>query len=225
MSNVCVVDNVSNVMLCDTISPAASVDSCLMNYSDDHVYCQSDCTDSLAASVYQDLDVYHIDSIPQHSLAASVYEDFVECSTNRNSQVSEHQVSPTTQTTDKKTSVRKEDRASSFSCRGIEGINGGSVAKGLQKDDCNQVRKNVVDETIGENCCINLNINHNVPLCPMSTRLHKSLISGVEAQLKPQSWLYYLQHEDNMEIRDYLWRGVSEGFDIVDRDVYIAPYE
>ena len=63
-------------------------------------------------------------------------------------------------------------------------------------------------------------------MCPISLRLGEPAdLGGVKSQMKQETWNYYLQFEKNVGVRDYLWKGVSEGFDIVDRDVEIESYE
>lgn len=49
-------------------------------------------------------------------------------------------------------------------------------------------------------------------------------VGGLSSQMLLENWEYELSFENNNGLRDYLHNGISRGFDIVDRGVYIAPY-
>ena len=206
--------------------PAASVDYddvySVLEISDDIT-----CDNSLAASVYY-LNEECPTMVNEHSLAASVYGEFVECSTNINSTGS-------TETTVVVGSLGDRSQGSSSqSPADIRGVSHDEEVNDVIEDhltyDCNQVHVDMSKcEDVVQNECINYveEVEESViNPCPISLRLHKPvLVSGVQSQLNPQTWSYYLEHEDDIDLQSYLWTGVSEGFDIVNRDVDIDPYE
>ena len=63
-------------------------------------------------------------------------------------------------------------------------------------------------------------------LCAMSCRLvPRHCIGGVTSQMNLSSWEYYLLYESSDVKKDYLHRGILEGFRIVDSDSHILQYE
>ena len=66
---------------------------------------------------------------------------------------------------------------------------------------------------------------NNIPLCSNDVRLKpRHLIGGLPSQLNIHVWDYYLSYESDQCVRDYLYKGVRYGFDIVDGDVAIPTY-
>ena len=207
--------------------PAASVEgfvkACSLNYGS----CTTDCEYVIDQSC--------LDNTSQCSLAASVCDNFVECSTLEDSQVSDLVIMRESTGTSCTEASSIEQAASSTSVHPKD--DGGSVTdlhlQHINTQDCNQVRVDCsISESIDEfspiDCCAMSwdSMESVIYPCPVSLRLRKSVLMGGEvSQLKPDTWFYYLQYERDKEIRDYLWNGVSKGFDIVDRDIHIDPYE
>ena len=187
---------------------------------------------SLAASVCDISDCKLLDGESVHSLAASVYVDQVECLTL---ELDQSMVSNSSDVLELPTQVAgTSQHEGSQRVRWpvesrIGDTEGVSISTDDLLDDCTQVRTklshgsnshNVVDDA-----CVQVTIPPVNP-CPIAFRLCDPLeLRGVKSQMKPATWSYYLEYEDNIEIRDYLHRGIHEGFDIVDRDVDIATYE
>ena len=56
-------------------------------------------------------------------------------------------------------------------------------------------------------------------------RLHDSHpLGGLHSQIKLGAWCNELSLESNAPLRDYLLRGILRGFDIVDVDATVLPY-
>ena len=197
--------------------------------------------DGLAASSYCVLDVDDSSSLAEHSLTVSVYDDVVECTTECSTILGGHS-QPGVLVEDSDTRMETSGEASG-SVGGGSDERSSHLSTGFQSStfsengdreflfyDCNQTCTELVsDDNFGQgqyvDCVVDF-ANSVIDTCPISLRLHQSvLVSGVESQLKPETWSYYLEYEDNMDLKNYLWYGVSEGFDIVDRDVVIEPYE
>ena len=59
----------------------------------------------------------------------------------------------------------------------------------------------------------------------LQDRLHDSHpLGGLHSQMKLGAWCNELSLESNAPLRDYLLRGISRGFDIVDVDATVLPY-
>ena len=123
-----------------------------------------------------------------------------------------------------------QEFVSSKSVRHRDDVDNGDNFMAERSYDCTQVQESVSDE-----CPILQSVHKIDPLsvdspvatlCPISLRLSDPVeLGGVKSQMKPAIWDYYLQYEDNVEMRNYLWSGISDGFDIVDRNVVIESYE
>ena len=213
---------------------AASVDDAVLSGVIEEVTCGDNCTDNLAASDCINAAECYLDSDNKHSLAASVYGLFVECSTLGSKQVSD--LGSCEDRPGHTSKVQGRCQVSAGSTAGLEsaslsGLDGSSVTddqvtvdytySGGSQDRIYVSGTGGSCENLVDDGCANY-----ISVCPLSLRLRKSvLVSGVNTQLKPDTWSYHLQYEDDVDLKDYLWNGISEGFDIVDRNVVIDPYE
>ena len=65
---------------------------------------------------------------------------------------------------------------------------------------------------------------HSQPIWSLSDRLQdRHTIGGLQSQLKVHFWERELSKETDLRLREFLWAGVTKGFNIVD-DVEIHPY-
>ena len=71
---------------------------------------------------------------------------------------------------------------------------------------------------------------NNVPGCIAALNDHHRtftpiVIGGLRSQMNFDGWSRELSFEPDIELREYLRKGIFSGFDIVDRDAVIEPYE
>ena len=71
---------------------------------------------------------------------------------------------------------------------------------------------------------------NNVPGCIAALKNHHRtftpiVIGGLRSQMNFDGWSRELSFEPDTELREYLRKGIFSGFDIVDRDAVIEPYE
>ena len=64
----------------------------------------------------------------------------------------------------------------------------------------------------------------SIDLCSDHLRFHKNDIGGLTSQMNLLCWDYYLNHETDVSIHDYLLYGIKNGFPIIDSDADIEPY-
>lgn len=61
---------------------------------------------------------------------------------------------------------------------------------------------------------------------PLHDRLqHNHMIQGQRSQMNLNGWSHELSFETDLQLKDYLWNGVKDGFHIIDCDVDVPSYE
>ena len=87
-------------------------------------------------------------------------------------------------------------------------------------------REDVIHTDIVKGSCVSDYVENLISICPMEIRSEvHGCLGGVPNQLKPGPWRYYLDSEPDKHTADYLWKGVTRGFAIVDDDANIDSYE
>ena len=194
---------------------------------------QNDCMlvdiewDSLAASVYDiecDVIANSCENSELHvnSLAASVYNHEFECQTGAVDSPNDHH------------DVTRSEQDQRGGVHLVNDTTDSSNSTGFLTYDCNQVRKELSTitslvfkpEHVHDEAVVSSNGIFIDQACPWEIRLKEpAILGGVSGQLKPDVWKYYLEYEDDLVIKDYLWQGVSKGFAIVDEGANIESYE
>ena len=169
----------------DTVRPAASVEFA----HDDSFLVDSD--NSLAATVCLNDDVNPCEFDCIGSLTASVYQVQPECLRLVSDQIAH--VNGRTLRDDGSLGGRHGERAP-----GLEDmVSPEGYISDVCSSNCTQVGAGL--------CDVQVDSPPIVP-CPISLRLYKFSRMGCACiQLNPETWYYYLQHEDNVKLRDYLW--------------------
>lgn len=61
---------------------------------------------------------------------------------------------------------------------------------------------------------------------PLHDRLqHNHMIQGQRSQMNLNGWSHELSFETDLQLKDYLWNGVKDGFHIIDCDVDVPSYK